>query len=187
MPADPHRSLLRHTGTNHVRHGGSPEIVEQKARLSNGLDSLPPSAAEVSRLRLAVPEPLGLVGFDSARRDSDRAEVAQLGLQGSHSEFERATGAVPGGRIVLRDERQQILNRHPFSARTDVAILRQLVYPLAEMGNGFRLARRAGALAVLSAVLPKLDSPPPAPAVDAAKPGEERAPPLRCELVLGGL
>ncbi len=55
MPADPHRSLLRHTGTNHVRHGGSPEIVEQKARLSNGLDRLPPSAPEVThRLSFTV-------------------------------------------------------------------------------------------------------------------------------------
>src|SRR5207244_2823364 len=55
MPADPHRSLLRHTGTNHVRHSGSPEIVEQKARLSNGLDSLPPSAPEVThRLSFTV-------------------------------------------------------------------------------------------------------------------------------------
>ncbi len=55
MPADPHRSLLRHTGTNHVRHGGSPEIVEQKAGLSNGLDSLPPSAPEVThRLSFTV-------------------------------------------------------------------------------------------------------------------------------------
>jgi len=32
MPADPAFAvMLRHTGTNHVRHGGSPEIVEQKA------------------------------------------------------------------------------------------------------------------------------------------------------------
>ena len=144
MPADPHRSLLRHTGTNHVRHGGSPEIVEQKARLSNGLDSLPPSAPEVThRLAFTVKHS---ITDTRAIRTTDK--VAQLGLQGSHSEFERATGAVPGGRIVLRDERQQILNRHPFSPRTDVAILRQLVHPLAEMGNGFLLARRAGALAV---------------------------------------
>jgi len=55
MPADPHRRLLRHTGTNHVRHGGSPEIVEQKAGLSNGLDGLPPSAPEVThRLSFTV-------------------------------------------------------------------------------------------------------------------------------------
>src|SRR5438105_2283064 len=52
MPADPHRRLLRHTGTNHVRHGGPPEIVEQKAGPSNGLDRLPPRAPEVTH-RLA--------------------------------------------------------------------------------------------------------------------------------------
>ena len=55
MPADPHRSLLRHTGTDHVRRGGSPEIVEQKAGPSNGLDSPPPSAPEVThRLSFTV-------------------------------------------------------------------------------------------------------------------------------------
>ena len=106
--------------------------------------------------------------------------MAQLGLQGRHSEVERATGAVPGGRIVLRDERQQILNRHPFSPRTDVAILRQLVHPLAEMGHGFLLARGADALPVLDTVLPKLDGPTVAPPVDGAQSGDVLPPRLRC-------
>src|SRR2546428_11524611 len=109
MPADPHRSLLRHTGTNHLRHGGSPEIVEQKARLSNGLDSLPPSAPEVThRLAFTVKHS---ITDTRAIRTTDK--VAQLGLQGSHSEFERATGAAPGGRIVLRDEPDSLVGAPP--------------------------------------------------------------------------
>ena len=47
-------------------------------------------------------------------------------------------------------------------------------------GQGFLLARGAGALAVLDTVLPKLDGPTVAAAVDGAQSGDVLTPRLRC-------
>jgi len=59
-----------------------------------------------------------------------------------------------------------------FGVRADVLTLSELLHPLPEVGNGFLIARSAGAVAMLDAILPKLDSPPLASALDAAKAGD---------------
>ena len=121
------------------------------------------------RPRLTLGQPLGLIGFDGARRDLGRAEVAQLGRQGGDPVLERSARAVPGDRIVGGHELQKVSDRHALGARADVLTLSELLHPLPEMGNGFLLAFGAGTLAMLDATLPKLDGPPHASAVDAAK------------------
>src|SRR5262249_61458634 len=97
-----------------------------------------------------------------------RGEAAQLGREGSDPILERPARAVHGCRIVGGHELQKVSDRHTLGSRDGVLTFGELLHPVPEVGNGFLLARGASTLAMLDATLPKLDSPPRTPAVDAA-------------------